>query len=313
MRVLCLGAGAIGGYFGGRLIEGGSQVAFLVRPNRKAQLKAEGLIIESPACGNYATSAIDVLTEEDLFNEGRFDMVLLTCKAYDLDLAIQAIEPAVAKGAPVLPLLNGLAHLEVLNARFGQGQVLGGLAKIAATMTPEGHIRHLNDWRFITFGEQDGRISERVRNLKAAFDATSVEASAVTDVMARMWEKFVHLATVASITCLMRASVGEIARAPEGSALMLDMLDQMASLAADAGFPVSHTFRADYTRLFRDRASSYTASMLRDLEKGGRIEADHIVGYAVARAEAAGLASPALKAAYTHLKAYEERRAAGRL
>ncbi len=313
MRVLCLGAGAIGGYFGGRLIEGGTRVAFLVRPPRKARLQTEGLHIESAACGNYAAPDIEVYAEEDLADAGRFDFVLLTCKAYDLDAAMRSIEPAVARGAAILPLLNGLAHLDILNARFGREQVLGGLAKIAVTMTTEGRIRHLNDWRTITFGEQDGRMSDRVTALKNAFDPTSITAAAVTDVMGRMWEKFAHLTTVASMTCLMRANVGEIARAPGGTAMMLATLGVMADLAAKAGYPVTEAFRAEYSQLFEDMASPYTASMLRDLEKGGAIEADHIVGYALAKAEAAGLNAAILNIAYTHLKAYEERRRAGRI
>ena len=313
MRVLCLGAGAIGGYYGGRLLEGGTDVWFLVRAARRAQLEARGLAIESPACGNYAVQHVSALEQRALPDARPFDVVLLTCKAYDLDDAMEAIAPAVAKGAVVLPLLNGLAHLDILNRRFGQEKVLGGLAKIAATLTAEGTIRHLNDWRFITFGEQDGAASERVGALKAAFEQTSVVASAVPDILARMWEKFVHLATVASITCLMRASVGEIARTPGGTGQSLQVFDVLVTLAAKAGHPVSDQFKAEYHRLFHDTSSTYTASMLRDLENGGRVEADHIVGYAVMAATSNGVDAALLDAAYTHLKAYEERRAAGRL
>lgn len=313
MRVLCLGAGAVGGYYGGRLLEGGCDVSFLVRPARRAQLEAHGLVIESPSCGNYVASRAAVIDRRELADAEAFDVVLLTCKAYDLQEAMDAIAPAVARKATVLPLLNGLAHLDLLNRRFGRSNVLGGLAKIAATLTAEGVVRHLNDWRFITFGEQDGAMSARVVALKAAFDRTSVLAGAVPDVLARMWEKFVHLATVASMTCLMRASVGEIARTPSGTRQLLDVFDALSTLAAGAGHPVSEAFQAEYRRLFQDGTSTYTASMLRDLERGGRVEADHIVGYAVAAAAANGMAVPLLEAAYTHLKAYEERRAAGRL
>jgi 2-dehydropantoate 2-reductase len=312
MRILCLGAGAIGGYFGGRLLQAGYDVTFLVRPRRQAQLLANGLVLESPAFGDYVASRVSALTDDQIRDAPRFDYILLTCKAYDLDDAIRAIAPCVDAGGVVVPLLNGLAHLDRLNHDFGSSRILGGMAKIAATLAPDGTIRHLNTWRYITFGEQDGTMSDRVAALKAAFDRTSVDATTTDAVVALMWAKFVHLATVASMTCLMRASVGEIARAPRGTRTLLEIFEAMAAIAARAGYPVSDGFKAEYYRLFQDRTSPYTASMLRDLEAGGRVEADHIVGYAVAKAMEFGIEAPLLEASYLHLKAYEQRRAAGR-
>ena len=119
---------------------------------------------------------------------GAFDVILLTCKAYDLADAIEAIAPAVGRGSAILPLLNGVAHIDLLNTTYGRDFVLGGTAKIAATLLPDGTVKHLNDWNFITFGEQDGAMSERVRSLKAAFDKTPVVAAAVPDIMHMMWE-----------------------------------------------------------------------------------------------------------------------------
>lgn len=314
MRILCLGAGAVGGYFGGRLIEANAaDVTFLVRPERQARLRAEGLKIESAAYGNFSCREVRTILQEDLAHEQPFDVVIVTCKAFDLQDAIAAIAPAVERGATVLPLLNGLSHLAALNARFGTDHVLGGLAKIAATVTADGTIRHLNDWRFLVFGEQAGGLSPRVTAIKEAFDRTSVLATATPDIMSRMWEKFVHLATVASMTCLMRASVGEIARTPDGTGQLMAMLDTVAQIAGRAGFPVSEAFKDEYRTLFHDRTSNYTASMLRDLEGGRRIEGDHIVGFALDKAREYELQAPLLEAAYSHLKSYEARRAAGRL
>jgi len=276
-------------------------------------LRAAGLSIRSPACGDFTSPSVKVIGQDELAGQAAFDLILLTCKAYDLDGAMAAIAPAVENGAAVLPLLNGLSHIDTLNARFGPHNVLGGLAKIAATVAPDGTIVHLNDWRYLVFGEQDGSRSARCAALKAAFDGSSVEASLVDDIMARMWEKFVHLATVASMTCLMRASVGEIARTPDGSAQLVTVLDALSGVAAEAGYPVSATFKDEYRQLFHNTGSPYTASMLRDLEAGRRVEADHIVGYASARLRRHQIMAPLLDAAYTHLKAYEERRAAGRL
>ncbi len=306
MRILCLGAGAIGGYFGGRLVEAGADVTFLVRDMRRKKLAADGLHIES-VFGN-ATLAVKAITAAQI--DQPFDLILLTCKAYDLASAIETIAPAVGPETAVLPLLNGVAHIDVLNARFGKAQVLGGIAKIAATLTPEGTIKHLNDWRYITFGEQSGILSPRVLALKAAFDKTSVVASAVPNVMQVMWEKVVHLSTVAGMTCTMRASVGEIARTKYGSDLMIDFLERNAEIAKREGFGPSEAFLGEYRALFRNKELQYTASMLRDIERGGPVEADHILGFMVDKAAAHQVDGMMHRIIYTHLQSYQERRAA---
>lgn len=309
MQVMVLGAGAIGGYFGGRLVEGGQDVAFIVREGRKQALLRDGLRIES-GFGNFSGS-VRAITANEIAAPA--DIVVLTCKAYDLDAAIDAIRPAVGPQTAVLPLLNGIAHIPKLNAAFGSGRVLGGLAKIAATLSADGSIKHLNDWRYITFGEQDGQVSERVVRLKDAFDRTSVVAKGVPDIMQEMWSKVVHLATVAGMTTLMRASIGEIATTPDGTAVATRFLEANAEIAAREGYPPSEAFLSEYRQLFADRSSGYTASMLRDLEKGGRVEADHIVGFMLQKAREHGLDDSLHQISYTHLKSYEARRAANRL
>ena len=309
MKVVSLGAGAIGGYFGGRLVESGCDVTFLVRDGRKASLQKSGLRIES-GFGNFS-SPVRAVTREEI--SAPADLVLLTCKAYDLSGAIEAIRPAVGPETAILPLLNGLAHLDELNRVFGAGRVLGGFAKIAVTMLPDGTIKHLNDWRYITFGEQTGAMSGRLGVVKALFDRTSVVAAAVPNIMAGMWEKLVHLATVAGATAVMRANIGEIVRTEEGSALMIELLETNAAIAARAGFACSAGFLDEYRALLSDRKSMHTASMLRDIENKGQIEADHIIGYLLRKAREHGVDDRLLRVIYVNTKAYEQRRQAGRL
>jgi len=306
MRILCLGAGAIGGYFGGRLVEGGTEVDFLVRENRQRQLAAGGLRIES-RFGNCSVSVRAVTSAQA---KGPYDIVLLTCKAYDLSNAIATIDAFVGPKTAVLPLLNGVAHMDQLNDKFGHGRVLGGVAKIAATLSPDGIIRHLNDWRYITFGEQNGEMSARVEALKAAFDKTSVIASAVPNIMQTMWEKIVHLSTVAGMTCAMRANVGEIARTADGTEMMIQLLERNAEIAAREGHAPSDTFLAEYRQLFNDQSSTYAASMLRDIQRNGAVEADHIVGFMLAKARQHGVDPSLHRFIYVHLQAYEQHRAA---
>src|SRR5215213_8734056 len=271
MRILVLGAGALGGYFGGRLLEAGAaEVAFLVRPRRRAQLERDGLVIESP----YGALRRPV----PLLSPGEagpgWDVVLVACKAYDLEDAVAAIRPAVDARTAVLPVLNGISHVETLQRAFGAERVLGGLAKIQATLAPDGAVRHLNDWRYLTFGELDGRMSPRVQALaEAAAGAKGMVAAAVPDIAFRMWEKLVHLGTSAVCAVLMRANVGEIARSPRGAALLLRVLERNAAIAAAHGHPMRESFLSEYRAVFSDPESAYSASILRDLEAGGRIEA----------------------------------------
>ena len=309
MKLLILGAGGIGGLFGGRLAQTGADVTFLVRDKRRAQLAERGLRIESQF--GDATLQVQAKLQSEIRPE--YDLVLLTCKAYDLDSAIDTIRPAMGGNAAVLPLLNGIAHMERLNQDFGQANVLGGTAKVQVTLTPDGVIRQLNDWQTLTFGEQDGSTSARVTQLKTMLDKTGVEAKLSTNIMRDLWLKLVHLSTVAGMTCLMRGNLGEIARTPEGSELVFNFFMRNAEIAARAGHAPDDKFVATYKDLFQQRDSRYEASMLRDLEKGGRIESEQILGYMLRQCRAAGLPDALHLAAYTHVKTFEQRRDAGRL
>jgi 2-dehydropantoate 2-reductase len=309
-RILVLGAGGTGGYFGGRLAESGADVTFLVREARRKILSEQGLQIESPF--GDAQLSVKTVVEQDL--APIYDAVILTCKAYDFDTAVAAIAPAVAPTGYVLPFLNGIAHIDILNQRFGQHRVLGGTAKIQATLTPNGAIRQFNDWRTLTFGEQSGEMTERMRTLADLFAAAKgVEAFAVTDIVQRMWEKLVHLSTAATMTCLMRANVGEIVRTPNGRELFLDQLRCGAAIAAANGHAPSESFMKSWEETFSQQDSQYATSMLRDVERGGLTEVEHVLGFMLNKASEANIAHRTLLLAYTHIKAFEQRRAAGRL
>ncbi len=309
MNILVLGAGAIGGYFGARLIEAGQDVSFLVRQPRKELLDTKGLQLTS-SFGDFS-APVRALTS--VSSQDHYDVVILSCKAYDLDSAIEMVRPAVDATTAVLPLLNGLAHMERLNEAFGAQRVLGGLAKIVVAQSGDGSIQHLNDWRTVIFGEQGGGLSTRVQALHEAFPQGSVLAKAVPDIQQQMWEKLVHLSTVATVTCLMRASVGEIARVPGGTELFLRMLALHAEIATREGHPPPETFLADYRRLFADQTAPYVPSILRDIERHKPIEGDHIVGFMLNKVRKHGLDASLHEIAYLHLRAYEARRSAGRL
>ncbi len=301
MKVLMLGAGATGGYFGGRMLEAGRNVTFLVREHRAAQLRGNGLVIHSPQ-GDLRLKP-RVLISGHLHET--FDLVILACKAYDLDSAMAAIAPAVGPDTAVLPLLNGTRHFELLDARFGADKVLRGLCSIAVRLDADGAIEHMSEMHALRFGETDDRRTPRVEAIEALMQGCKFDGRASFSIQQALWEKWVMLASLAGMTCLLRASVGEIVATPEGRQLMLDTIEECAAIAGAYGHaPRPHVI--DGTRaILTEPGSRAKASMLRDLEHGGKVESDHILGDLIARGAARDIAAPLLRAAHASLKIHE--------
>ncbi len=282
MKTLILGAGGIGGYFGGRLAQAGGDVTFLVRPKRRAEIARDGLVIESPL-GNARLQAKTVVAEE--LKPG-YDAVIFTCKAYDLDSAMDAIAPAMVGECAVVPQLNGIAHLERLDARFGKAQVMGGVAQINVTLRRDGVVHHMDKLARIVFGERDRKPSARSQALADAFAKTSLDWKLSPDIEQA---------------------------APGGKAAMERAIAANIAIATAEGHP-PRAAAIDFARTrLTDREGTWSASMMRDLEAGGKIEGDHIVGWMLERARRHGIDDTILSLAYTNLKAYEARRDSGRL
>jgi 2-dehydropantoate 2-reductase len=309
LKILVLGAGGIGGYFGGRLAEAGSDVTFLVRPARREQLARDGLVVESPH-GNFRIPVKTVLAQE---LEPGYDIVLFTCKAYDLDSAMDAIAPAVTGDAAIVPMLNGLAHFERLDARFGHDRVMGGTAHINATLRRDGTVVNGDALHRIIFGERDKSESARAKAFAAELARSKVDWKLSPDIEQDLWEKIVFLSALAAATCLFRGNVREIMASPGGGEAMQRLLAANAQIAARAGHAPRPPVIASATERLTDPEGLWSASMLRDLEGGGAVEADHIVGWMLAKAREYAIDDTMLSVAYTHLKTYEARRAAGRL
>ena len=305
MRILVVGAGAIGGYFGGRMLQAGRDVTFLVRPRRAAELAAAGLGIKSPngdvTLKNPPAVQADKLTE-------RFDVVLLSCKAFDLDDAITSFAPAVGPQSSIIPLLNGIKHLDVLDAKFGRERVLGGLCAIVVTLNEHREVVQLAPQQSLNFGERDGNMSDRVRAIAEVMARGISGLAASEHVVQEMWEKWVFLASLAASTCLMRAPVGHILAAPGGKDFILAMLDECSAVATAEGHAPRAPFLERTRGMLTMEGSQMTASMFRDIKAGAPVEADHVIGDLIARGDAARVPVPKLRTAYTHLKAYERQR-----
>ena len=305
MRILVLGAGGIGGYFGGRLAESGADVTFLVRPTRAERIRADGLIIQSPL--GDAVVKVRTVTRETL--DRGYDLILFTCKAYDLESAIAAIRPAVTSVTSILPLLNGLAHLDGLDTTFGADAVLGGLAHISTTLAPDGRILHLNRLQALTYGARSAGQRARSDAVEKLLRHMSFEQRHSAAIMQEMWEKFAFITAAAAITCLMRAPIGHILEAADGERLILKMLTECEAVAAASGFAIGERAHGWAKPFLTQRGSEFTASMLRDLRNGAKVEADHLQGDMIRRGNQLGVGVELLRVAYCHLQAYENGRA----
>jgi 2-dehydropantoate 2-reductase len=304
VKILILGAGAIGGYVGGRLQQSGADVTFLVRPARRERLERDGLVIKSTK-GDITQKVKTVLNGSE---GGPYDIVLLTPKAYDLDSAIESIAPAVGASTCLLPLLNGVAHVDRLAAAFGAARVAAGACAIPATLAADGEIVHLGTFHSIVFGRLAATAADAEPKLEALRDLyakTPVPVEIASDMMTALWEKFVGLATLAAMTCLMRAPIGDIVSTDDGEALVAEAFEACLGTAAAEGHPPRDAAVQRFRAMLADRSSTLTASMLRDLEAGGRTEGAHIVGDMLRRARAAAIDPGPLAAAWCHLCAAE--------
>lgn len=303
MRILVVGAGATGGYFGGRLAQAGRDVTFLVRPGRAEQLRREGLRLVSPH--GDATLAPQLVTAGHLTST--YDVALLSVKAYALDQALDDLAPAVGPDTMVLPVLNGLRHLDTLTGRFGETRVLGGVCVVATMLDDQGRIVQLADTQELVYGELSGAASARVGALDRLMQGGGFTARASPAIVQEMWEKWVFLATLGGITCLLRGTVGEIEAAPGGADLARQLFSECAAVATAAGYPPRDAFTARITATVTAPGSPLASSMYRDLQRQRRVEVDHILGDLLARAERLGVPAPLLAAAVAHLTIYQRR------
>ncbi|HVW67774.1 MAG TPA: 2-dehydropantoate 2-reductase [Steroidobacteraceae bacterium] len=302
MRILVVGAGAIGGYFGARLAAAGRDVTFLVRPKRAELLVAHGLSVRSPK-GDITIRSPQWVTEATL--RGPFDLIILSCKAFDLDSAMESFARAMGPATAVLPLLNGLAHIERLQKRFGAACVLGGQAQISTTLDADGRVIHLNDFHIMGYGELDGSRSARIEAVNAALAGASFDARLSTEILQEMWEKWTFIATLAGITCLMRACLGDI-EAAGGRNLTLALFNECAAIAAENGHGLRPRAGDWANKVLTAPRSTLAASMLRDVEARNRTEHEQILGDLLARARGSG--APTLELCLVHMRAAEARR-----
>jgi len=301
MRILVVGAGAVGGYFGGRLDQAGRDVTFLVRPSRAKQLSQDDLRIISPHGDAVITPK--VITGAEI--EAPYDLVFLSVKAYALEDAMNDFAAAVGPETTIFPVLNGMRHVDVLAKWFGEDAVIGGVCLVVAEIDDQGRIVQLADIQQLAYGERNGETTPRLQSLDATLQGAGFDARLSTDIMQEMWEKWVQLASLGAITCLLRGTIGEIVAVPGGTDFSLQVLNESAAIAIACGHTPSEALLSRHARAMTTPGSSLTSSMYRDLRKGAPVEVDHILGDFIGCGAAHGVVTPLLKAAFINLRVYQ--------
>lgn len=304
MKFLVVGAGAVGGYFGGRLLEKGADVTFLVREGRMRNLQEKGLVIHSDY-GNATLSPKTIIAGEEV---EPYDVILLSTKAYHLDNAIDDIRPYVGENTMVIPLLNGMAHYNKLDEQFGKEKVIGGLCYIEATLDSEGAVIQKGPLHMLVYGERSGQESERIIKLAVALKGTKADFQLSSTIIEDLWHKYLFIATMSGITTLMRAPIGPICNHPSGMETIKQLTKEIIDVMNVAGAPISNELETIQMEKIANLAPEMKSSMQRDMEKGLPVEADHLHGYLLEIAKTADLPVPVLEAVYANLKIYERSR-----
>ncbi len=301
MRMLMVGAGGIGGYFGARLLEKGEDVTFLVREGRKQKIEAEGLHVDSRHGNLHLHPALLTKTMQ----AEPFDIILLSTKAYQLEQAIEDIRPFVGEQTMVLPLLNGIAHIEQLVSAFGEDAVIGGLCFIETTIGEDGSIVQTSPIHQLVYGERSGERTARIEQLKAHFDGTKAEFVLSDNIDQDMWHKYMFITAMSGITSLMESPIGPIRKLSSGQTAIRSLLDELEAVMTAIDAPIKTGISSIQFDKMNSMDDSMKSSMQRDMEKGQGIEADHLQGHLIDKAQQVEVPVPVLETVYTKLKLYE--------
>jgi 2-dehydropantoate 2-reductase len=297
MKILIVGAGATGIAVGVRLAEADRDVTYLVRPERRRRLERHGVLLTEPA-GEHrleasATTA-DALT-------GPFDLIVIAVKAAAIAGVIEDIAPAVGPTTVIVPLLNGLRHLDLLSGRY-PGRVAGGLMKIVATVDKEGGAVQMTPLAEITIGSLE--TTSQLGPIVALLDVPGLTVIEADDIRLRLWEKWAFIASAGIITCLFDNTVGRIQEA--GGRRYIDAaIAETEAVAIAAGYPPRAAAHAQSLHILAEPGSAFTSSLFRDLKAGGRTEAEHILGDLADRASELAIPTPLLDLTLVRLRAAE--------
>jgi len=305
MKIAIFGSGGVGGYFGGRLAQAGQDVTFIARGAHLAAVKESGLRVDSIG-GDFVVNPAKATDSPQSI--GTADLVIFATKAWQLDSAIKQMKPLVGEGTMILPLLNGMEHMDALLAAFGRENVLGGLCRISVFIAEPGHISHVGVSPFIAFGELDNSKSMRVDSLKEMFAAISgITVEVPADINTAMWEKFIFISGTSGVGAFTRQPIGEFRANPETRAMLFNAMSETAAVARARGTPLSESFVSDTMNRIDTIQPHIIASMQKDMMEGRPSELNEQTGAVIRMGRAAGVPTPTHEAIYAKLLPLENK------
>ena len=300
MRIAVMGAGGVGGYFGGRLAQAGNDVVFIARGAHLAALRERGLTLKSP----LGDANIKVRAVEDPAEAGAAEVVLFTVKLWDTEAAAERIRPIVESGGVVIPFQNGVESISRIGAVLGHGRVMGGVAYIAARIGEPGTIVQTGQMARLRFGAIEPGQRAVAAALHAACRDAGVEAEIVDDIERVLWEKFVQLVALSGTTSVARSGIGVVRADPDLRWLLETAMHETWQVGRRRGVALADDLVAASLKWIDGLAAEMKSSMLGDLEAGGRLEAPWLAGAVVRMAHEAKLEAPANRAIYAALKPF---------
>lgn len=304
MKILVLGTGGLGGYFGGRLAASGADVTFVARGAHLQAMRAHGLRVES-GLGDFVLDPVKAT--DDPAGAGVVDLVMIAVKLWDTEAAVRAAAPAVGPETAVVSFQNGVDALDILVRAFGRERVMGGVAHIAAVIERAGVVRHNGTMQRLTFGELDGRVSARAERLLAACREAGIDAVLSNDIQRAIWEKFVFIVGLSALTTLTRLPIGPIREEPVTRELLADVMHEAAAVGRAKGVDLAGAAEKQLG-LTDNLPHGMIASMLGDLRRGNRLELPWLSGGVVRLGEELGVATPANRFVRAALKLHENGR-----
>ncbi len=303
MRILVVGAGATGGYFGARLAQAGRDVTFLVRERRFQQLQQTGLVLKTPD----GTEVLQPqLAQADSLNS-HFDLIILTVKSFALEQAMNDIAPAVGPDTLIMPILNGMRHIDTLRARFGD-KVIGGLCKINATLGENGEVVQMTPLHMLYYGALDGNNDARLQRIDETLRAAQFDTLFSDNIISELWEKWLLLSTLGAVCCIARGNTQQVLNAQGGEALLQTIFGEVLAVLSAEGYQQRPAVTAKIYETLNNPKAAMTSSMYRDLTQGYEIEADQVIGDLLVRGARSGVVTPLLNAVYVNLQVYVQSR-----
>jgi 2-dehydropantoate 2-reductase len=301
MRVLVMGSGGVGGYFGGLLAKAGHDVTFVARGAHLDAMKQNGLTV----IDRGETTVLNPVQAVNLPSQagGTFDLILFTVKTYDTIGAAEAIKPVVGPGTSVVPLQNGVDAMDEIGGVVGAGAVLGGATNIGARINEPGVVERFSPFCNITIGEPTGGVTERVEKIAAALRESGVEdVTASPDITRAVWEKYMLLAPLASTTSAANVPSGRVRGTAEGHALWKQLMAEVLAVGRASGVSLPDESPVNVEKFFLNLPETHTTSLQRDYDGQRRVELEHLAGSVVRRGKSVGVPTPSFETVYAILR-----------